>query len=97
MMLQGVHLRRHKVLKDDGTYITPRDFQVGGSVALYGKEIKIVDADAFTRSYLMDVYNIQTAEAQAYPQGHVELAALARATQAAGTHDLKLGLKALQC
>lgn len=37
----------------------------------------------------MDVYNIQTAEAQAYPKGHVELTALARATQAAGTHYLK--------
>eukprot|EP00884_Botryococcus_braunii_P011056 jgi/Botrbrau1/19952/Bobra.0059s0068.1 len=88
---QGVHLRRHKALKSDGAPVNPRDILVGGCLTLYGQEIIVVDADAFTRSYMADKYNIRLPDAKPYPQGHMELRAQARAAQAAGPKPPKLG------
>lgn len=46
---QGVIVKRHKVTKADGSYMTMDDLQVGTNVSLYGKVYRIVDANQFTR------------------------------------------------
>ena len=53
-LLQGVHIRRHRIEKPDGRFYEPRDFAVGGNVAMYGRTFHITDADAFTRGFLQD-------------------------------------------
>jgi hypothetical protein len=71
-------------VKADGTPVRPVDIAIGGSLTLYGQQMTFVDADPFTRSYVLDKYNIKLSDAKPYPQGHVELLAQARAAQAAG-------------
>lgn len=51
---QGVHIRRHRIETPDGRFYEPRDFAVGGNVAMYGRTFHITDADAFTRGFLQD-------------------------------------------
>lgn len=47
---QGTLVKRHRAPKEGGGFFGPADFAVGGSIRLYGRELHIIDADAFTRA-----------------------------------------------
>lgn len=49
---QGVFLKRQAVMKT-GTQdiLVPADFFIGETVEIYGRQIKIVDADQYTRDF----------------------------------------------
>jgi hypothetical protein len=48
---QGTLIRRHRFPGPNGGFLSPDDLQVGGHLNLYGRTIRIVDADAYTREY----------------------------------------------
>ena len=48
---QGQLIRRHRFPAPDGTCIKPEDLRVGGDLKVYGRTIRIVDCDPFTRDY----------------------------------------------
>ena len=48
---QGPFLKKGKVIKDDGTPITFKDFQIGEDITIYSKIIRIYDADQYTRDF----------------------------------------------
>lgn len=64
--MQGSFIKRHKIPVASGRPIGPADLVVGSNVAVYGKVIRIVDADAFTRSHLSSL-GITLAPAEDYP------------------------------
>ena len=66
--LQGVHIRRHRIKKPDGRFYEPRDFVVGGNVAMYGRTFHITDADAFTRGFLQDQVGASSTASPPHPQ-----------------------------
>ena len=49
-LAQGAFLKRHKISTPSG-HITWKDFQVGGSITLYGREFTISKCDAFTQEF----------------------------------------------
>ena len=48
---QGAFLKRHVVLKPDGTPFVPDDFCIGCDTGIYGRQIRIYDCDDYTRKY----------------------------------------------
>merc|ERR1719235_85299 len=48
---QGNLVRRHRFPAPNGGYIRPEDLRVGCDLSIYGKTIKLVDCDTFTREY----------------------------------------------
>jgi len=52
---QGPFLKRHMVLKSDGSQepFMPTDFAVGVDIAIYGRVFRIYDADDYTREFFM--------------------------------------------
>ena len=55
LSLQGSFIKRHIIKKPDGTSYGAKDIKVGENIEIYGKVIHIVDADAFTRTYLAEL------------------------------------------
>ena len=66
-LLQGVFIKRHKVLKEDGNPFSPADFVIGETVAMYGRRIYLVDCDDFTREYLTNKMSMNVGGPIAYP------------------------------
>jgi len=56
-MLEGTNDRDRGVEEDctSNMYITPENIQIGSSVTVYGRLLKIVDCDAFTRQWYKDM------------------------------------------
>ena len=50
---QGVFLKRQMVLRNDGSAkpISCQDFHIGQDTHIYGREIRIYDADQYTREF----------------------------------------------
>ena len=48
---QGSFLKKGKVQKLDGSYYSFRDFQIGKDINIYGKIVRIYDADEYTRNF----------------------------------------------
>eukprot|EP00928_Gymnodinium_smaydae_P024379 TRINITY_DN1973_c0_g1_i1.p1 TRINITY_DN1973_c0_g1~~TRINITY_DN1973_c0_g1_i1.p1 ORF type:complete len:748 (+),score=189.87 TRINITY_DN1973_c0_g1_i1:116-2359(+) len=48
---QGVLIRRHRFPSPNGGYLTPEDLRVGSDVSVYGRIIRLIDCDPFTREY----------------------------------------------
>lgn len=48
---QGTLIRRHRFPGPEGGFLTPEDLIVGGDLNIYGRNIRIVDCDQFTREY----------------------------------------------
>lgn len=64
---QGSLLKRHRVPKPNTTqYYTLSDFNVGQNVEIYGKVMRIVDCDAYTRD-IMGQMGIQVPSGEEYP------------------------------
>jgi hypothetical protein len=58
---QGNLIRRHRIPRPEGEgYIQSEDLRVGMELVIYGKTIKVIDCDSFTRGY---------AEQHGYQQG----------------------------
>lgn len=54
---QGALLKRQMVLKPDGSQkpFMPQDFRVGLDIGIYGKCIRIYDADQYTREFFKNI------------------------------------------
>lgn len=63
-LAQGTLIRRHQVNKPDGTFITVSDLRVGSTVWMYGKELTIVDCDANTRNFFLEVLGDEMSASQ---------------------------------
>lgn len=50
-MPQGAFLKRHVALKADGCPFMPQDFCIGCDTGIYGRQMRIYDADDFTRLF----------------------------------------------
>jgi len=50
-IVQGPFLKRGKVKKDDSSYFSQFDLNVGQDIYIYGKYIKLYDCDVYTREY----------------------------------------------
>ena len=49
---QGAFLKRQMVLKGDGmSPFMPDDFSVGVDIGIFGRQIRITDADPYTREF----------------------------------------------
>lgn len=48
-LVQGTLVRRHKLAREGGGVLGIADLAVGASIKIYGREVHLVDADAFTR------------------------------------------------
>jgi hypothetical protein len=48
---QGTLIRRHRFPAPEGGYIHAEDLRIGGDLEVYGKSIRLVDCDGFTREY----------------------------------------------
>ena len=71
--MQGVIIKRHKILKEDRkTPFSIDDFQLGGQATLYGKTVHIVDADPYTRRYLERELGQQVPPPEDYPDSPFE-------------------------
>lgn len=67
--MQGVIIKRHKILKEDRrTPFAVTDFVVGERATLYGKTVLIVDADPYTRRHLETKLGISLAPSIDYPE-----------------------------
>ena len=51
-LMQGPVLKRQRLLSSSGIALSPGDFGVGLDISLGGFNIKLTDADVFTRSYM---------------------------------------------
>ncbi len=68
-MPQGVLVKRHRIPVREGAkeFVSPNDLRVGGALSIYGRELHLVDADAFTRSYVKAKYGVELSAAEEYP------------------------------
>mmetsp|Transcript_42522 Transcript_42522/g.104726 ORF Transcript_42522/g.104726 Transcript_42522/m.104726 type:complete len:627 (+) Transcript_42522:74-1954(+) len=48
----AVFIKRHRIAKPDGSFVSMADLAVGGNVTLYGRTFHLTDADAFTREFV---------------------------------------------
>jgi len=48
---QGTLIRRHRFPGPNGGFLSPDDLMVGGMLSIYGRTIRIIDADGYTREY----------------------------------------------
>jgi hypothetical protein len=48
---QGTLIRRHRFPGPNGGFLTPDDISVGGHLNVYGRTIRVVDADNYTREF----------------------------------------------
>jgi hypothetical protein len=48
---QGTLIRRHRFPGPNGGFLSPEDIAVGGHLNIYGRTIRIIDADEYTRQY----------------------------------------------
>lgn len=53
--MQGVLVRRGAIKKDDGSFVSLYDLRIGEPVSIFKRTYHIVDMDASTRQYLMDL------------------------------------------
>jgi len=45
--------------EEDFDHYDPEDFQLGRTIELYGKRLRITDCDAFTRSFYEEHFGIR--------------------------------------
>jgi EF-hand domain-containing protein 1 len=67
-----VFIKRHRVVRDDGTPFEPSAFAVGETVTMYGRTFFLVDADSFTREWFQENQGVEQATPLAYPDDPVD-------------------------
>ena len=74
---QGIFVRRHRVPRDGGGggALAPADLAVGAAVVVYGRAMRLVDADAFTRAWYAASLGVEQGPAEGYPAGQARRAA----------------------
>ena len=78
---QGVFLKRQAILKHDGSVYQPHDFIVGETVEIFGKSIKIVDADRYTRDFFFTSLQVEMPDAISMPVDSFELSQRPKVTK----------------
>jgi Ca2+-binding EF-hand superfamily protein len=48
---QGTLIRRHRFPSESGGFVTPEELRVGQDLTIYGKNIRLIDCDKFTRAF----------------------------------------------
>ena len=82
---QGTFVKRHRIPKPDSNQLYGvDDLRVGGDVLVYGRVIRLVDADAFTRDFYAK-NGVTLAAAEEYP---LDAFAVKSAPSASTTHKL---------
>ncbi|KAI7846107.1 hypothetical protein COHA_000368 [Chlorella ohadii] len=76
-LVQGTLVRRHKIPRQGGGVLGLGDLAVGAAVNIYGREVAIVDADAFTREQAV-ARGTPLAPAQPVPPNPIEQALAAK-------------------
>lgn len=69
---QGIFVKRHKLTRDDGSFIVPSDMSVGGELSVYGRVYYLVDADPFTREWFKENLSVELGEPLGYPGDPIE-------------------------
>ena len=64
---QGAFLKRQVVLKPDGCPFMPDDFSIGCDTGIFGRQVRIYDADDYTRQFY-EVSSSQSLSAQEFGQ-----------------------------
>ena len=70
-------------MKRHSSKLRPAELSVGGTAAIYGHDICLVDADGFTRAWLAQ-RGCPAADPVPYPEGAIEARARRRRELAAG-------------
>jgi len=84
---QGAFLKRHMILKPDGMNpFMPQDFRVGLDIGIYGRSIRVYDADEYTRQFFVNLGEPQS-DAQTPPGDPFASSKVARSRPA--ENDLK--------
>ena len=76
-LVQGTLVRRHKIPRQGGGLLGLGDLTVGAVMNIYGREVTIVDADAFTREQAA-ARGMPLAPAQPVPPNPIEQALAAK-------------------
>ena len=63
---QGAFVKRHRIPKTNNEYVTLEDLFIGAELAVYGRVIKLVACDDFTRSFYVS-RDIQLTDNRDYP------------------------------
>ena len=58
-------------MKRHSSKLRPMDLRVGSTAVIYGHDIALVDADAFTRAWLAE-HGCPAADPVPYPEGTIE-------------------------
>jgi len=69
---QGVFIKRHRIIKSDGSAFDIKDLNIGKTIEVYGRTYNIVDCDGFTRRYLAEL-GIEVSEPLEYPPAPIEV------------------------
>lgn len=86
---QGTFVKRHRIPKPNGEPYDWTDLVVGGEITVYGRTLRIVDCDEFTRGFYAS-RGFDQAAAEAYPDDpYTSL----RSTMAVGAGDGYFGCK----
>lgn len=64
---QGTFVKRHLIPKPNGEAYTWRDLVVGSEITIYGRTLRIVDCDGFTRGFY-EAQGVTQPEAEGYPE-----------------------------
>lgn len=51
---QGVFIKRHRIPKNDNTFVNLNDLYIGAELSLYGRVFRLIDCDSFTRQFFSD-------------------------------------------
>ena len=67
---QGTFLKRHRVAKAEGGFVTWEDILPGKEIALYGRVFSIVDCDGYTKQYFAD-NGVEVEASGSYPANNL--------------------------
>ncbi|KAI3436032.1 hypothetical protein D9Q98_002089 [Chlorella vulgaris] len=83
---QGTLAKRQMMPKEGGGFLQVADLAVGKCVRVYGRDMRIVDADSFTREYVAQ-RGVHLAPAEAYPVSPIEVVLAAKCKPSGLSHS----------
>eukprot|EP00929_Paragymnodinium_shiwhaense_P075599 TRINITY_DN3866_c0_g4_i1.p1 TRINITY_DN3866_c0_g4~~TRINITY_DN3866_c0_g4_i1.p1 ORF type:complete len:745 (+),score=213.71 TRINITY_DN3866_c0_g4_i1:102-2336(+) len=88
-MPQGTLIRRHRLPKPDGGYISPEDLAVNKDLNVYARTIRLTDCDPFTREYYqqMGVEQDGPTDIEDDPFSHTRYAVINKETRPERTYE----------
>lgn len=87
-MPQGTFIKRHRIPKKTGEPYEFTDLQVGTEVTFYGRTLRVVDCDSFTREFYAS-NGIEQGPSEGYPETPLDATRRVAATAAGEYHGIK--------